>query len=286
MLRPLQQHSHFADCLRAAGREVVETPDGYMLQRRFAGLKLGLVSRGSEAMMRAPAPRGCAVIFNAETQMAQAARSRGYFALHRAAEVAEWDISKPEPALRAGLRKTWRHGLAKAEASGLKLAVTQMPATPDHWVLMAEQAQARARRYRALPLWITRAWATLHPKDAVLIEARLRGDLVAGMVFLRHGNVATYHVSHTTEAGKAAEAHRLMLWRAAAHFAQRGVVRMDLGLVDHAQAAGLARFKLGTGAVGRELGGTYLLLPGLSALKRGVSGGHAKPRPKLDRGSV
>jgi len=282
----LQQHSHFADCLRAAGREVVEHPDGHMLLRRFAGLRLGLVSRGSLEMLNAPAPRGCAVIFNAETEMAQAATACGYFRLHKPAKVAEWDISKPEPALRAGLRKTWRHDLARAEASGLKLAITQMPNTSDHWLLMAEQAQARARRYRALPLWITRAWATLHPKDAVLIEARLRGELVAGMVFLRHGDVATYHIAHSTDAGKAAGAHRQMLWRAALHFAKRGVVRMDLGVVDHAHSEGLARFKLGTGAKVRTLGGTWLLLPRLSALMRGVRGGHAKPRPKLDRGSV
>jgi len=178
------------------------------------------------------------------------------------------------------------HGLARGEDSKLKLAVTQMPCTPDHWLLMAEQAQASARRYRALPLWITRAWATLHPKDAVLIEARMGGDLVAGMVFLRHGEVVSYHISHATAQGKAAEAHRLMLWRAALYFSKRGVGRLDLGLIDADMSPGLARFKQGTGADIRVLGGTWISLPGVSAIKRAVWSGYAKPRTKMGRGSV
>lgn len=284
MPQPLQQHSHFADCLRAAGREVLERPEGHMLLRRFAGLSLGLVSRGSVEMLNAPAPRGCAVIFNAETEVAQAARALGYFRLHKPAQVAEWDISKPETELRVGLRKTWRHALERSD--GVKLALTHMPSAPNHWLLMAEHAQARARRYRALPLWITRAWATLHPKDTLLVEARQRGVLVAGMVFLRHGDVATYHVSHTTPDGRAAEAHRAMLFHAATHLAQRGVVRMDLGLIDPKHAPGLTRFKQGTGAETRDLGGTWVSLPGVSALKRRAWGGYEKPRTRMGRGSV
>ncbi len=280
MLRPLQQHSHFADCLRAAGRDLVERSDGVLVRRRVLGMQVSMASRAGAGLLDAELQG--AVIFNAEHAMEDALRARGFLRTHGPMRVAEWDISRTD--LRAGLRKTWRHALERSD--GVKLALTHMPSTPDHWVLMAEQAQARARRYRALPLWITRAWATLHPKDTLLVEARQRGVLIAGMVFLRHGDVATYHVSHTTPDGRAAEAHRAMLFRAATHLAQRGVVRMDLGLIDPEAAPGLARFKRGTGAVTRDLGGTWVSLPWVSALKRKAWSGYAKPRTKMGRGSV
>jgi hypothetical protein len=280
MLRPLQQHSHFADCLRAAGRDVVERSDGVLVRRRVLGMQVSMASRAGAGLLEAELQG--AVIFNAEHAMEDALRTRGFLRTHAPMRVAEWDLSRPD--LRAGLRKTWRHALERSD--GVKLALTHMPSTPDHWMLMAEQAQARARRYRALPLWITRAWATLHPKDTLLVEARLRGVLIAGMVFLRHGDVATYHISHTSPDGRAVEAHRAMLFRAATHFVQRGVVRMDLGLIDPEAAPGLARFKRGTGAVARDLGGTWVSLPGVSALKRKAWGGYAKPRTKMGRGSV
>lgn len=268
MLRPLQQHPHFAACLRAGGRTVIETEHGNMLLRRFAGVPVGLISRGSRAMLTAPAPRLCTRIFNAEEGFYGPLSQSGFRRLHRPQEVADWDISDELSALRAGLRKTWRHALERAEANRLKLSLTTMSANPEHWLLQAEHAQARTRRYRALPLWITQAWVELFPKDAVLIEARHRGETVAGMVFLRHGNVASYQISHATPAGRTLEAHRAMLWCAAAHFKSRDVTRIDLGTINQNAAPGLVRFKLGTGARARALGGTWLALPGAGALRR------------------
>ncbi|WP_298357365.1 GNAT family N-acetyltransferase [uncultured Litoreibacter sp.] len=264
MLRPLQQHPHFADCLRAGGREVVQTDAGVMLLRQFGLANVGLVSRGSAEMLEAQPPARTLRLFTPDYPIGTEMRDHGFARLRPAVKVAEWDISGPD--LRSGLRKTWRHALERAD--GLKLALTHMPDASNHWLLMAEQRQARDKRYRALPLWLTRAWATLHPKDSLLIEARAKGAVVAGMVFLRHGEVATYHISFTTPLGRQMEAHRVMLWRAAAHFASRGVVRLDLGTLDIDSAPGLARFKLGTGAQARALGGTWVSVPGLAAVRR------------------
>ncbi len=268
MLLPLQQHPHFAACLRANGRQVVETAHGHMLLRRVGPLPVGLISRGRAEMLDAPRPKGCTVLFTPDDPSDDSMRGAGFWRLRAPVEVAEWDISHPTDKLAAQLRKTWRHGLEPAQDARLKLSITSMPPSGDHWLLIAEQRQARERGYRALPLWLTRAWATLHPKDATLIEARRGGELVAGMVFLRHGKTATYHISHATPLGKKLGAHRLMLWRAAAHFARKGVVRLDLGTLDRANAPGLAQFKLGTGAKARGLGGTWISLPGLSPLRR------------------
>ncbi|MEM7471035.1 MAG: GNAT family N-acetyltransferase [Pseudomonadota bacterium] len=268
MLRPLQQHPHFADCLRAGGRHIIETEHGNILLRRFASLKVGLISRGSRAMLSAPVPRLTTRIFNAEEGFGGPLSQNGYWQLRSGIEIAEWSLDGPLPDLAKAMRKTWRHALNRAEDASLKISVTTMPSTSNHWLLEAEQAQARARGYTALPLWITRAWATLHPKDAVLIEARRKGELAGGMVFLRHGKVATYHISHATALGKETDAHRAMLWRAATHFKMRGVSRIDLGTLDQEAAPGLASFKLGTGAQARKLGGTWLSLPGIARARR------------------
>ncbi|MEM9585232.1 MAG: GNAT family N-acetyltransferase [Pseudomonadota bacterium] len=263
MLRPLQQHAHFAACLRAGGRDVVETAHGMMVLRDLRAFKLGLVSRGAPEMLRAEVPARTLRLFTPEHAMDDRLRMRGYVQLRAPVEVADWDITAPN--LRRSLRKTWRHALDQSE--GLKLSLTHMPATGDHWLLMAEQRQAKQRRYRSLPLWLTRAWATLHPKDTLLIEARSKGAMVAGMVFLRHGGVASYHISFATPLGRQLEAHRAMLMRAAEHFAARGVERLDLGTIDRQAAPGLAQFKLGTGATARALGGTWACVPGLARMR-------------------
>ncbi len=263
MLRPLQQHPHFTACLRAGGRCVVETPQGLMVMRDLRAFQVGLISRGAPEMLRAEAPARTLRLFTPDHAMDDRLRLRGFVQIHAPVEIAEWDITAPD--LRKGLRKTWRHALDRAE--GLKLSLTHMPPTGDHWLLMAEQRQAKTKRYKSMPLWLTRAWATLHAKDSLLIEARSKGAMVAGMVFLRHGSVATYHISFATPLGRQLEAHRAMLWRAAEHFAGQGVERLDLGTFDRKAAPGLAQFKLGTGAQARALGGTWMSVPGLARMR-------------------
>ncbi len=251
---------------------------GVMLLRRVGPFRVGLVSRGGAQMLEVTPPARTLRLFSPDHAMDAEMRRRGYMRLREPVQVAEWDISNPD--LRSGLRKTWRHALDRA--GGLTLSLTRMPDAGDHWLLMAEQRQARARRYKALPLWITRAWAALHPEDTLLIEARAKGALVAGMVFLRHGQTATYHISYATPLGHRLEAHRAMLWRAATHFARRDVARLDLGIIDRDAAPGLAQFKLGTGARARVLGGTWVTMPGLARITSGRR--DKKPRPLPDRG--
>ena len=50
----------------------------------------------------------------------------------------------------------------------------------------------------------------------------------------------------------------LLLWQAMDQLAQRGIQQLDLGGVNTARSAGIARFKIGTGGEVRQLAGTYL----------------------------
>ncbi len=242
----------------------MQTADGLCLLRRIGGLRLALTSRGSMKMLQAPLPYGSIHLFNAEMPVPTLLRSAGFVPLVTPATIAEWDISGPKTHLRRSLKQKWRNQLNAAEAHGLKISVTRMPPDANHWLLKAEQRQSRQRRYRTLPHWVTLAYAICHPRDAVLIEARHRGEPVAGMIFLRHGPRATYHIAFATPEARQLNAHRALLWHTAQHFQSEGVTRLDLGTFSTDTNPGLARFKLGTGAKARQLGGTWLALPGLS----------------------
>ncbi|MEY8843073.1 GNAT family N-acetyltransferase, partial [Cribrihabitans sp. XS_ASV171] len=99
-------------------------------------------------------------------------------------------------------------------------------------------------------------------------------------LILIHGQSATYHVAHTTQQGRATSAHNLLLWEAATWLAARGLTRLDLGPVETEHSPGLARFKLGTGARARALGGTWLLWPPLTPRFR-LRDGQTRPNGSI-----
>lgn len=267
-LLPLQQHPHFATCLRANGADVSETSSGIAMRRRIAGMPFSLVSRGGAHMVGHRSTRHEVRLFTAETPCDRQLCAAGYIPVFSPATIAEWDISGSAKDLRSGLDQKWRNQLRRAEEARLKVSITNLPTDPDHWLLQTDTHQSRIRGYKSLPHWLILAWATLHANDAVLIEARQNGLPLAGMIFLRHGPVATYQIAHASDPARRLNAHRLMLWRAAQHFALAGVRRLDLGKLETDLNPGLARFKLGTGAQARQLGGTWIAVPGIAGLLR------------------
>jgi len=96
-------------------------------------------------------------------------------------------------------------------------------------------------------------------KNALLpLSAKREGDLVAGVILLRHGACATYMASWTSARGRAGQAHNLLLWRAIARLKQDGIRWLDLGGLNTESQEGLARFKLGLGGQVFTLTGSYL----------------------------
>ena len=154
----------------------------------------------------------------------------------------------------------WRNRLRKAEASGLH--VTRLPNRFEEltWLINAEQAQQKLRGYRALPASFMAAWLA-NDKSSVLTLAADQGDApLAAMMFLRHGNTATYHLGWSSDAGRKSHAHNLLLWKAIKRLSTKGVQTLDLGTLETVNAPGLARFKLGSGAKPHRLGATRILI--------------------------
>ncbi|MGZ9810558.1 GNAT family N-acetyltransferase [Pseudoroseicyclus sp. H15] len=210
-------------------------------------MRLGLLAKLTRAGLRLAEP-------DAPEGMAEA----GFARVMTPGWVAEWDIRPGADELRAGMAQSWRNALHQAERAGLIPRWHPAEGRAANELFAHEAAQRRARRYRALPARLWRGW----PGGEVL-ELRAGAELAALMLFLPHGRVVTYQMGWASEAGRRTNAHRLGLMLAAQRFAATGAERMDLGSVDAAEP-GLMRFKLGSGAVARPLGGSWLRLPGLS----------------------
>lgn len=170
-----------------------------------------------------------------------------------------WSLLPDAGAQRAALHPKWRSALSRAERSGLRVERGDDPG----WLLAAEDGQRRARGYRALPAHFVTGWGRAAPDSFLVLSARDdTGARIAGAIFLRHGTGASYQIGWSGPAGRAAQAHNLILWRAARQLAETGVRWLDLGAVDGEAGAGRLRFKAGTGAEIRSLGATCLVLPG------------------------
>lgn len=160
------------------------------------------------------------------------------------------------PDLRKGMARNWRNHMDANEKAGVVVSRGD-PATLDR-LIEAELTQRQARRYRTLSPHFTRA---LPPETLRIWKWRDNGRIEAAMAFVRHGRSATYHLGWGSEVARKTGIHALMLTRAAEALRDEGVFWLDLGSVNTEQAPGLARFKLGTGAVLKRLGPTLLVLP-------------------------
>lgn len=181
----------------------------------------------------------------------------GFVPLMTPRHAAIWDLAPAPEVLRAGMQQKWRNRLRAAERSGVEV-LQGGPAVLRH--LIAEEAAMRiARDYRSLPAAFT---AALPEASLRLWKWRDRGGIGAAMAFVVHGGMASYHMGWAGERARAAGVHGVMLWQAALSLRAEGVTALDLGDVNDQDAAGIARFKLGTGAALRRFGPTVWVLPG------------------------
>ncbi len=178
--------------------------------------------------------------------------------------------------LRGRLRQKWRNRLKRAEQHRLRVTRQNMPPDPRHWLLAEDATGQRQHRYRNWPTTLTCAYAETNPGHAKLFTAFADKSPIAGLLLLRHGSVATYHIAHTTAQGRHLSAQNLLLWHAMIWAARKGIQRLDLGLISTEDAPGLARFKLGTGAQMRRLGGTWIWWPPLGRTLRPLAALDAK----------
>lgn len=199
---------------------------------------------------------------------AAALKNHGYIQIITPQHIAEIDLSLPEEIRLGSQSVKWRNRLRAAQKSRLEIDNSSFPDDPSHYLLKSEARQRKTKGYRALPAAFTIAYRRSNPKNTRLFTARLDGETIAAMLFLLHGESASYHIGWTNEVGRHSNAHNLLIWSACNWAANQGFRQLDLGTVDTESAPGLARFKIGTGACVRSLGGTWIHTPLTAAVTR------------------
>ena len=284
---PLVQSPVFAAAVSSLGADVEELvlPFGRatVLRRRFwPGICVRLLSRGpvwtsepSEAdraeTFRHLSRSAPCLVTPGMTEDVAALRTAGFRQILTAAHLAEVSLDPDIGTMRQRLAGSWRNALGQAERRYLHVTDLPFDRGRDEWLLARENAQRARRGYRALPTALVIAMAAHSPNDVRILSARLdrKSGPLSGIIVIRHGSVATYHIGWTGSEGRHLRAGHLLLWHAMCRLADKGVTRLDLGTVDGQQAPGLMRFKLGTGAQVRALGGTWArLIPPLAPTRR------------------
>ncbi|NNE54265.1 MAG: GNAT family N-acetyltransferase [Sulfitobacter sp.] len=257
--RSLFQDPAFAAALKECGQAPITLPDGQLLlTRRLFGVTVAMLPRAAPpenlgaqlarlGLHRAP------VILSPDHRCPVPAS----VCLARPRDKIVLDLDRDETASRARLHPKWRNQLIRAETSALRMVQGSLPPDPNHPLLRLESKQARARGYTNWPGALTAAFARAAPHQTLLFSAFCRDRGVAHMLFLLHGERASYHIGYTNAEGRSLHAHNLLLWRASRHLASLGIRQVELGLMQP-RAHGLNRFKLRTGARRQPTGGSWL----------------------------
>ncbi len=153
------------------------------------------------------------------------------------------------------LAPAWRRELGRGDGA---LALAWGDARADPLALDAalrrHETTRVSRRYAAVPAQVVLEAAR---RGATLLATASGADgLEAFMLFFRHGVGATYQLGWTSPAGRAARAHHRLLWGALPRLRADGVRLVDLGGLN--VPAGIARFKLATGARPRTFAGSFV----------------------------
>ena len=285
-IRSLAQSQEFARALRYRGQDPLildQLSDTLVLRRRILGrFDVAMVNRARIdkplrllEILQEQGLRRTPVILSPENPTPELAKL-GAVPVMSPAQIARLDLTAPKEERRAGLHQKWRNRLKHAESQSLRVTRQNMPQDPGHWLLQAEARQQGQRGYRNWPQDLTLAYVHENPGKAKLFQAFDGKEIVAAVLILCHGTSASYHISHSTDRGRALSAHNLLMWQAMTWLATKDYTELDLGLINTEDASGLARFKLGTGAKLHVLGGTWAYWPSIGRLLR--------PLAALDRG--
>lgn len=170
------------------------------------------------------------------------------------------DLQDDPARLRAALEGKWRNRLVRAEGvAGLQVHV-RASLKEAQWLLGREQLQRERRGFHALPTDFVQAFIDSHAQrsEAFSVATAVQGrHTLGGMLFLRHGSGASYHIGWADDEGRRLNVHNLLLWQSLMTLREQGVQWLDLGGVNTRALPGISRFKLGTGGRLLTLAGTY-----------------------------
>lgn len=169
-----------------------------------------------------------------------------------------WDLTLEEDEARNALRPNWHGSLKKAEKTGM---VIEWDAAGLFypWLRKEYEKDKKLRGYGgpAPQLLDNLAMARPESNNMIIGKASFEGRPIAGILLIKHGQAATYQVGWSSDEGRKYCAHHLLLWQARFILNQQGITQLDLGGINDDTAAGIKKFKTGTGALPYMLTGHY-----------------------------
>lgn len=142
------------------------------------------------------------------------------------------DLRPDLESLRKGLEFRWRNKVNRAEKTHAAHVQVQADMARVLDILLHEREMRQERGFHGLPLSFVPAYIEAHaqPVDAFLVSSVVvDGEVLAGMLFLLHGRVATYHMGWNSSAGRQRGLHNLALWKSLPALKARGVEKLDMG---------------------------------------------------------
>jgi len=152
------------------------------------------------------------------------------------------DLTRGEDEIWQSLRDNARQNIRKAERGGVTIRAGS--SIDDLASFYRMHCHVRKSKYRlfAQPFsFLENMHAALAPSERLtVLLAELDGSVIAGILFLVHGDTVFYKFNASTDAGL--RPNELLIWTGIRMAKQRGLKRFDFGLSDIAQP-GLVRFK-------------------------------------------
>lgn len=173
-----------------------------------------------------------------------------------------WDLKISEEEAYQALKSNWRGSLEKAKKAALTgaLKIEWDTGLKFYLWLKTQYAIDKAiRGYNGISPQLLDNLAAIAPRGTIMVgKVSYAGEDIAGVLFLKHGQSATYQIGWSSDKGRQFCAHHLLLWGARDELIKQGIQDLDLGGInDDPSAEGLTKFKTRTGAVPYKLVGQY-----------------------------
>lgn len=167
------------------------------------------------------------------------------------------DLQKRPEELKAHFKKKWRNTLTKAQKGAVKLEWDDKGQYLASF-LQRYQKDKALKNYSGPSLRVMKALGENFAKNNNLLIGRAiaKGEQIGGVLFLCHGQGATYQIGWNAQAGRDLGAHYLLLWDALHVLKSKNIKTLDFGGVNDEGAKGVKKFKEG-------MGGYLISLPGI-----------------------
>ena len=175
-----------------------------------------------------------------------------------------WDLTIKDEAARQALRSNWRGSLQKAEkfmAEGDIKLDWDRTGKFYSWLKRQYKIDKAVRGYKGISPQLLDNLAAFSTNTPFIVigKVKIADENVAAVLFLLHGQSATYQIGWSSDKGRKYCAHHLLLWQARNMLKEYGIKQIDLGGVnDDDTAKGIKKFKTGTGASPAQLLGHYV----------------------------